>query len=39
MAIDHAILDVMGMPQTQPVLERIRELWSQEPTLRGISRH
>ncbi len=39
MAIDHAILDVMGMPQIQPILERIRELWSQEPTLRGISRH
>ena len=39
MTIDHAILDVMGMPQAQPILERIRELWSQEPTLRGISRH
>ncbi|MCY4298361.1 MAG: transposase [Flavobacteriaceae bacterium] len=37
-AIDNAILDVMGIPQAEPILGRIRELWSQEPRLRGIHR-
>ncbi len=38
-AIDNAILDIMGIPQAQPILERMREIWSQEPTLRGTYRN